>query len=223
MKIEVNHIKKHFNKADILRDVSFSAESGECIGIVGKNGCGKSTLLKILAGVSSRDGGDFFCDGKDFFAEKDLRAAGVSYVPQEPPIIPELSARDNLRLWYDKAEMERSLRDGTLAALGINEFLSVTAGKLSGGMKKRLSIGCALAGSPSVLLLDEPGASLDLPGKKQITDDILRFKTSGGIAVIVTHEPCELTICDKIFILRNGVLDEYAYTGDPDALAGELS
>lgn len=207
---------------DVLRDASFSAESGECVGIIGKNGCGKSTLLKILAGVSSRDGGEFLCDGKDLFAEKELRAAGVGYVPQEPPIIPELSARDNLRLWYDKDEMRRSLEDGTLAALGINKFLSLTAGRLSGGMKKRLSIGCALAGSPTVLLFDEPGASLDLPGKKQITDDIVRFKNSGGIAVIVTHEPCELAVCDKIYLLREGVLDEYEYTGDLDALAGEL-
>ena len=88
----------------------------------------------------------------------------VAYVPQENPLVEELSVRDNLLLWYkgDRKKMEKDLADGPAAILGISQMLKKTAGQLSGGMKKRLSIACSLALGSRYLIMDEPGAALDL-------------------------------------------------------------
>ena len=168
MQLEIRQIAKSFRKKQVLKDISLTAEPGTCIGILGANGCGKSTLLSILAGVQSADGGSFLWDGRDLLRDGKTRAAQVGYVPQGTPLIEELNARDNLLLWYDRASMKEQLRDGVLHLLGIEAFLNVPVSKMSGGMKKRLSIGCAMAKQPPILLLDEPTAALDLSCKQEI-------------------------------------------------------
>ena len=161
MKIEIKNIQKRFGKKVVLESADLSCGGGSCIGILGCNGSGKSTLLSILAGVLPSDGGQFLCDGKDLLKDPALRAHLVGYVPQGTPLLEELSAKDNLLLWYSKKEMEAELQSGVLKLLGIGEFLKVPVCKMSGGMKKRLSIGCAMAKKPPILLLDEPTAALD--------------------------------------------------------------
>ncbi len=93
----------------------------------------------------------------------------AAYVPQENPLIPELTARDNYRLWFkgDKAELRRDLEEGVGKFLGLTEFLGTPAGKLSGGQKKRLSMASALSNQASLLIMDEPGAALDLEAKEK--------------------------------------------------------
>ncbi len=222
MKIEVKDIKKSFGKKTVLDGVSFSAESGECIGILGGNGSGKSTLFSILAGILKSGGGTFTSDGADLFRASG-KASPLGYVPQSPPLIEELSARDNLLLWYDRADMEESLRGGVLAMLGIDKFLRTTVRKMSGGMKKRLSIGCAMAKRPQILLLDEPSAALDLVAKAAISSYLTEFKAAGGIVLLATHDIAELDICDRLYILSDGKLSEYIYGGDPASLAAKLA
>lgn len=126
---------------------------GTCIGILGANGSGKSTFLSVLAGVLGADGGQFLCDGVDLLKDQRRRARLVGYVPQGTPLIEEFSARDNLLLWYDRDRLRTQLEEGVLELLGIREFLKVPVSKMSGGMKKRLSIGCAMAAQPPILLL----------------------------------------------------------------------
>ena len=142
--IEVEHISKSYGKKQVLRDVSFSAKQGECIAIAGANGCGKSTLLSILAGTLRPNGGTFRAFDHDMFREPKERERIVGYVPQENPLIPELTAKDNLRLWYCDSpyDMNEELEKGVLSMLGIPDFLNVKVSNMSGGMKKRLSIGC---------------------------------------------------------------------------------
>ena len=155
-------IAKRYGHKQVLSGASFSAQSGTCVGILGANGSGKSTLLRILAGVLRPDGGSFFWNGTDLLKDRAAGTQTVAYVPQGTPLIEELTALDNLRLWYEKANLQVSLEEGVLRELGIHEFLKTPASKLSGGMKKRLSIGCALSKVQPVLLLDEPTAALDL-------------------------------------------------------------
>ena len=214
MDVQLQHIKKSYRRKAVLTDVNLNASGGTCIGILGSNGCGKSTLLSVLAGVLAGDGGAFLCDGKDLFADPALRAKTVGYVPQGTPLIEELTARDNLRLWYSKEQMEQELTDGVLKMLGIDEFLSTPVSKMSGGMKKRLSIGCAMVGRPPILLLDEPTAALDLVCKEQIARYLRRYKQSGGLLLLTTHDATELELCDRWYILKNGTLTPYQYTGD---------
>ncbi len=222
MQIEIKDIKKKYGKKQILNGITFSASAGRCVGILGGNGCGKSTLLSILAGVQLTDSGEFLFDGNDLFKYRKQRNTLVGYVPQGTPLIEELSAKDNLMLWYTKADMKKELENGVLRMLGIDEFLKVPVSKMSGGMKKRLSIGCAIHNHPPVLLLDEPMAALDLACKQKISDYINKHKSEGGIALLVTHDILELNLCDEWYIMKNGVLSPFDYTGDISELVKNL-
>lgn len=222
MQIEITGIKKSFRKKAVLRGVDLTAQGGQRIGILGGNGSGKSTLLSILAGIQTADGGAFRLDGEDLLTRHRLRAAAVGYVPQGTPLIEELTAKDNLLLWYSRRELEQELQTGVLAMLGIGEFLKTPVSKLSGGMKKRLSIGCAMAKRPPVLLLDEPTAALDLACKRQIDSYLRRYTDAGGLVILTTHDAGELAACDRLFILKNGVLTPYTFDGDLNALVERL-
>lgn len=208
--IEVEHISKSYGKKQVLRDVSFSAKQGECIAIAGANGCGKSTLLSILAGTLRPNGGTFRAFDHDMFRESKERERIVGYVPQENPLIPELTAKDNLRLWYCDSpyDMNEELEKGVLSMLGIPDFLNVKVSNMSGGMKKRLSIGCSVAMDPPVLIMDEPSAALDLLCKSFIRQYMAEYKKRNGIILITTHDEQELDLCDRILIMRQGILHE---------------
>lgn len=222
MDLEIIHVKKKFGKRQVLQDISFTAKAGECIGIIGGNGCGKTTLLSILAGTVKADEGSCIWKGMNLFQHNKLRSEVMGYVPQGTPLFDELSAKDNLRLWYDRKTLKQELDTGVLSMLAINEFLNIPVSKLSGGMKKRLSIGCAVAGKPQVLLLDEPTAALDLVCKQQILEYLMDYRQKGGIALLVTHDISEIEHCDRCYLISDGKLVEYVYDGDVEHLVGQL-
>ena len=222
MDFQVENIQKRYGRKPVLTGVSFSAERGNCVGVVGTNGTGKSTLLRILAGVLKPNGGRCLWQGEDLLKNASLRSRTVAYVPQGTPLIEELSALDNLRLWYAPKDLERSLDEGLLRQLGVQEFLKTGASRLSGGMRKRLSIGCAIARDPSVLLLDEPTAALDLVCKERILDTFESFRRSGGLLVLVTHDQWEMELCSELQLLSGGKLRPYAYEGDLRRLIRDL-
>lgn len=186
--ITINNISKKYKNKIVLDGISFSAVSGDCIGILGENGCGKSTLLSIMAGTISSDKGEISYDSN----------YGIGYVPQENPLIQELSVKDNLRLWYGKTIPP------IVSELGLSDVLNQTVSSLSGGMKKRLSIIIAMAENPDILLLDEPSSALDLPCKQIIREYIQNFCKDGGITIIATHDEMELEICNKLLTIVNG-------------------
>lgn len=222
MQIDIKNLSKKYGNKVVLKDISFSAEGGKCIGILGANGCGKSTMLSILAGVLERDGGEFLFDGEDLFSNRKKRSDLVGFVPQGTPLIEELSAWDNLLLWFDRESLKKELESGVLKMLGVNEFLKTTVRKMSGGMKKRLSIGCAMAKKPPILLLDEPTAALDLACKQSISAYLTQYKKAGGLLLLTTHDSLELSLCDRCYIIKNGVLHPYEYNGDLNELVKNL-
>ena len=222
MQIEIKQLRKRFQKKQVLRDICLTVRPGTCVGILGANGCGKSTMLSILAGVQSADGGQFLWDGRDLLKDGRSRAAQVGYVPQGTPLIEELSARDNLLLWYDRKAMEQELENGILGLLGIGDFLKVPVRKMSGGMKKRLSIGCAMAKHPPLLLLDEPTAALDLSCKQAIAAWLTQYKAQGGTLLLTTHDVMELTLCDEWYIIKDGVNVPFAFDGNVEKLVEQL-
>lgn len=216
--ITVTDVTSSYGKRRILKGVSFTAGRGECIGIVGANGCGKSTLLSVLAGTLKPKSGTVIYDGRKAWegtaanrmhGDLEVIRGMTGYVPQENPLIPELSVYDNLRLWYpDKHMLQQELAQGFLSLLGIVEFVDKQVNKLSGGMKKRVSIGIAMAGTPPILLLDEPSAALDLICKEDIRVYLQTYLERKGTVVITTHEESELSLCDKIYVMKNGVLSQ---------------
>lgn len=220
--MEIIDIHKKYQKNLVLKGVSLSVGEGSCAGILGGNGSGKSTMLSVLAGIQRADRGRFLWQGEDLLVNGRLRAQLTGYVPQGNPLLEELTAWDNLRMWYEKPALERELEEGALAVLGIKEFLKTPVYKLSGGMKKRLSVGCAVGGQPRVLLLDEPTAALDLICKERIYSYLKEFKANGGRILLATHDVQELELCDSWYILKAGVLTPYEYDGNVHHLVGAL-
>ena len=180
---EVRNITKSYGKHVVLDNINLAVKPGEAVCIAGSNGCGKSTLLRIMAGVIKPDSGDLlYCiEGVDnvspavlsgkavrrrFFEEK------VGFVPQDNPLIEELSVRDNLKFWYAGKPGIKSIADileePLVETLNISSYLDKKVSALSGGMKKRVSIACAYGSHPEILIMDEPGASLDLICKADI-------------------------------------------------------
>lgn len=222
MEFKIKNVKKSYGKKTPLVDVDFCVLPSQCVGILGKNGSGKSTLLSILAGVQRCDSGEFLLDEENLLCNAKKLSETVGYVPQGTPLLEELSARDNLLLWYDRKTLKEELESGVLKMLGIDEFINVPVRKMSGGMKKRLSIGCSVAKNPKLLLLDEPCAALDLVCKHSINEYLAKFKAEGGSLILATHDESELALCDVIYILKDGMLHKYDYDGDINRLVGML-
>ncbi len=216
--ITVNNITSSYGRKQILSGASFTAGRGECVGIVGANGCGKSTLLSVLAGTLKPKKGEVLYYGQmawgdgstgRMHGDREVIRRMTGYVPQENPLIPELTVYDNLRLWYpDKKVLAQELEQGFLSLLGIGAYKDKQAGRLSGGMKKRVSIGIAMAGMPPILLLDEPGAALDLVCKEDIRRYLQTYLERKGTVVITTHEESELDLCHKIYVMKDGQLQQ---------------
>ena len=184
--VDIVGLKKRYGKRDILRGVSLSIEFGSCIGILGGNGSGKTTILSILAGITDADEGEFICEGCDLLKDDKRRRFIVGIIPQQNPLIEELSAKDNLLLWHDRKYLDISAKEGIIRDLGVTKFINKRVSTLSGGMKKRLSIACAVKKHSKILLMDEPSAALDIAAKEVIHEYIKKFTAMGGIVILVT-------------------------------------
>lgn len=210
MALEAAGICKSYHRRSILNSADLSISPGTCVGIVGSNGCGKTTLLSILAGANRAEKGSIRYHGVEAFGHPKVFAREAAYVPQENPLMEELSVRDNLRLWYhgSRERMAADLKEGAAAMLGVGDMLGRTVGKLSGGMKKRLSIACALSNHASVLIMDEPGAALDLECKAAIRDYLKDYMAGGGTVILTSHELAELSLCNVMYVLKDGKLTQ---------------
>ena len=206
--LEISGICKSYRRQVILEGVELTVEPGDCVGIVGYNGCGKTTLLSIISGALKADKGSIVFNGRQAVGRPRVFAEEAAYVPQENPLMEELTVRDNLLLWYrgSRKGMEEDLKNGAAAMLGVDKMLNRTAGKLSGGMKKRVSIACALSNHAPVLIIDEPGAALDLECKELIRNYLREYMAGGGAVVLTSHELAELALCTQMHVLRQGRL-----------------
>lgn len=181
----------------ILEDVDIQIKPGTINAVIGANGCGKSTLLSIITGERKTPDFSMHVSGND--------KLNIGYVPQDNPLLAETTGYDNLLLWYkgSKKSFNEELKSPLIQMLGINEYIKKPIKKLSGGMKKRISIAIALLNKPNLLILDEPSAALDLVCKKDIRNYLTEYRKSGGTVIITTHDEEELDLCDNIFIIKN--------------------
>lgn len=210
--LEISGVYKSYRRQNILDGVELTVTPGDCIGIVGYNGCGKTTFLSIIAGALKADKGSIMYNGRQAVGHPRVFAEEAAYVPQENPLMEELTVRDNLLLWYrgGRKNMEEDLKSGAAAMLGVDKMLDRTTGKLSGGMKKRVSIACALSNHAPVLIMDEPGAALDLECKELIRNYLKEYMAGGGAVVLTSHELAELALCTKMYVLKNSRLTKIA-------------
>jgi ABC-type multidrug transport system ATPase subunit len=205
----ITNVTFAYRKHKVLNGVSLKARKGECIGILGTNGSGKSTLLSVIAGARKPSGGSICYNDQELLKKHRLHGELIGYVPQEPPLFPELSVKDNLRLWYaGNMDFKTWINEGIVSSLELSHVLNSPVRTLSGGMKKRVSIGCALVTMPSVLILDEPGAALDLVCREVIENFIESYLKNGGIVLIATHEETEMNLCNRLLVFQQGKLKE---------------
>lgn len=203
--LEVKNITKKYKGKDVLKGVSFSVKPGECVAVVGRNGCGKTTLLKILSGALKPTSGEI-----SFFNENPLKSYKAfrkfcGYVSQDSPLFKELTVRDHLKFWgVDKCPNYVYILD----RFELRNMMKQKVAHLSGGMKRRLQIACAIASWPPILLLDEPTTALDIYYKENILNWLDEYKKLNGIVLLATHEEKEILSCDRVLVFKDGHVSE---------------
>ena len=195
-----------YGDRDALRAVSFAVAEHERVAVIGPNGAGKTTLLQILAGALKPTGGRVEHDGE------------IGWVPQHPALYSKLSVAENLRLFARLervADVERTVAR-MLEQTALGERADDEVGKLSGGNRQRVNIAIGLIGEPSILLLDEPSASLDPRQRGRLWEFLAEFGTT---VVFSTHDVGEAERhADRLLVLADG---ELLFTGSPVELEEE--
>lgn len=202
--LTINSVKKYYNNEKALENVSLNIPMGICYGLVGPNGAGKSTLLKIVASVIQ----DF--SGAVQFTERNLR---IGYVPQEIALEETVSARGNLHLFgklyglHGKDLKKRT--DEVLIEIGLEERKRDKVKNFSGGMKRRLNIGCAIMHRPNLIIMDEPTVGIDPQSRRYIFQMIERYKKEGSTIIYASHYMEEIEqLCDEAAFMDDGEIIE---------------
>ena len=224
VKLDAYHLTRIVGKGNkqikILNDVSLSIQPGEFVAVVGGSGAGKSTLLSALTGFTPATEGQVFYNGIDYYQHFDLFRASLGYVPQDDIIHKNLTVEQvlnyaaRLRLPPDTTAEERKARvEEAMRQLQLTERRETQVSMLSGGQRKRVSIGVELLNEPGLFFLDEPTSGLD-PGLEETMMHLFRdLSRQGRTVVVITHATKNITVCDKvIFLARGGYL---AFYGTP--------
>ena len=183
--IHVEHLRKSYGHKLVLRDLSLRALPNEITLLVGPNGAGKSTTMKVLAGLVRPDDGVVLVGGHDIRRDKLRAQQTLAYLPQNPAFHPRFSSRQILSFYARLRGVSSARVDFALESAGLLETSAVRTGALSGGTRQRLGIALLLLADAPVLLLDEPGLSLD-PGWRKRLQEILRVEATRGKTVLVT-------------------------------------
>ncbi len=209
--------------APALSDVSGTVRSGVVTGVAGPDGAGKTTLMRLMAGLLRPDGGSLSVLGRDPSTQAGNLRLRVGYMPQKFGLYEDLSVLENLTLHADLRNVTGDARRETFARLlsftDLAPFTTRLAGKLSGGMKQKLGLACALLGTPELLLLDEPGVGVDPISRRELWR-MVRELAGQGIAVVwSTSYLDEAEACDEVLLLNQGRL---LFAGRPADLTGRM-
>ena len=206
--VVVQEVCKRFDLIAAVDRVTFSVKRGEIFGLVGPDGAGKTTTMRMLASVMRPDSGSILIDGVDVIADPEQTKRHVSYMPQRFGLYDDLTVDENIRFYADLFEIprkewrERAQR--LLAASGMTPFGKRLAGQLSGGMKQKLGLTCALVHAPKVLLLDEPTTGVDPVSRREFWQILYSLRAEGVAMVISTAYLDEAERCDRLALLHQG-------------------
>jgi ABC-2 type transport system ATP-binding protein len=209
--LKVERLSKTFGAIRAVDAVSFEVRPGEIYGLLGPNGAGKTTTISMISGLLKPDAGEVSVAGAAFSSDPQKAKRIMGVVPQELAIYEELSGRENLEFWGRMAGL--SSRDAKaravelLAALTLTDRAQDPVKKYSGGMKRRINLGCALLHRPQLLLLDEPTVGIDPQARLNILEFIRNLRASGTAILYTTHylEEAE-NLCQRIGIIDHGRL-----------------
>jgi ABC-2 type transport system ATP-binding protein len=206
--IRIDGVIKRFAGVTAVDRLSLSINRGEIFGLVGPDGAGKTATMRMLAGVMRPDAGAIVIDGVDAVADPEGVKPRVSYMPQRFALYEDLTVDENIRFYADLFEVapptrrERAAR--LLAASGMSTFGRFKAGQLSGGMKQKLGLTCALVHTPKILLLDEPTTGVDPVSRRDFWRIMYGLREEGVTIVISTAYLDEAERCNRLTLLHGG-------------------
>jgi len=204
--IEVHNVSKSYGKVKALDDVSFTVEKGEVFGLIGPDGAGKTSMFRILCTLLLPDAGTATVDGYDVVKQlADIRRR-VGYMPGKFSLYEDLTVEENLKFFATLFGTTVEQGYDSIAAIysQIERFKDRRAGALSGGMKQKLALSCALVHQPSVLLLDEPTTGVDPVSRKELWDMLGTLKERGITIVASTPYLDEVRRCERVAFLDQG-------------------
>ena len=227
--LEVNDLKKTYitrfggNRVEALKNVSFTAEEGEYIAVMGESGSGKTTLLNILAALDKPTGGSVVLDGKNLagIRERDIaafRRDNLGFVFQEFNLLDTFSVRDNILLplvlrGMKYAEMEQKLIP-VAQKLGITELLDKYPYEISGGQKQRTAAARAMINEPRLLLADEPTGALDSAASDELLRLFAAINAGGQTIIMVTHSVKAASRAGRVLFIKDGAVFHQIYRGN---------
>ena len=204
--VEVSRLTKKYGKSEALRGVDLSVSEGAVFGLVGPNGAGKTTLIKALVGALRPSGGEIRVLGLNPREDRAELRRRLGYMPQSPALYEDLPARANVE-FFGAAHHVPDLRKKVEEVLELTDLTARADDavyKLSGGMKRRVSLACALVHRPQILFLDEPTAAVDPQLRHRLWNTFRELAGGGTTLFISTHLMDEAMLCDRVAILREG-------------------
>lgn len=222
--IEVKDLYKSYAKGKVnaLNGITFSVEDGEIFGVIGPDGAGKSSLFRILASLLLPDSGSAMMNGHDVVKDYQKVRQIIGYMPGRFSLYQDLSVEENLTFFATlfNTTIEENYHLIKDIYQQIEPFKNRRAGALSGGMKQKLALSCALIHKPEILILDEPTTGVDPVSRKEFWDMLGRLKEQGIIILVSTAYMDEASRCDRIALIRKG---EFIASDTPQGIIDNYS
>ena len=221
--IEVKNLTKRYGDLKAVDDISFSVDSGEVLGFLGPNGAGKSTTMNIITGYISSTSGTVTVDGSEILEEPKKTKAKIGYLPEIPPLYPDMTVRKYLEFMFDLKKVKLPKKehvDEVMRLVGLSDMGGRIIKNLSKGYRQRVGFAQALIGNPPVLILDEPTVGLD---PKQIIEfrKLIRSLGKKHTVIFSSHVLSEVSAtCDRVIVISNGKI---VADGKTDELSQSLS
>ena len=206
--IEVNNISKHYGKVQALKDVSFSVNKGEVFGLIGPDGAGKTSMFRILCSLLLPETGTATVDGFDVVSQMEEVRKRVGYMPGRFSLYQDLTIEENINFFATLFNTTVEENYDTIKPIysQIEQFKNRRAGALSGGMKQKLALCCALVHQPTVLFLDEPTTGVDPVSRKEFWEILCHLKEREITIVASTPYLDEVKSCERVAFLSEGVV-----------------
>lgn len=221
--IDIRNMSKRYGSTVALNEISFSVPEASVFGLIGPDGAGKSTLYRILTTLTPPDSGSAFVTGLDVV--KDYRAIRrqTGYMPERFSLYPDLTVSENIRFYASLFGVSvKDSYDFIAPFFGqVSQFPNRRAGALSGGMKQKLALVCALIHRPKVLLLDEPTTGVDAVSRSELWDSLSRLKQMGITVMVSTSYMDEAELCERIALIDRGRILEVDSPANIRARMGE--